>query len=226
MDSNLPEKTRERISKIPGQVDQMKSHLNRFKSMVYKNHEDFEVFDINYNLKEFVSTVEVIKPKNITLNCYLYDDHLYVNGDYYQLLQVYLNLARNAFDAMDEGGSFFNIISRKADRKYLQNSEVALAFHSEGEEQWQNVITSADEFALLILEDDGPGMTEETLSHIFNSFFSTKRRVRRAGLGLSIARDIAKRHRGDLAVFSQVGKGTKMFLTLPLTKNQPQTIYK
>jgi len=225
MGDDLPEKTRERILRIPQQVDRMKSYLNRFKNMVYKSDEDFEVFDLNHNLNDFITTIEIIKPKNIRIQNDLSDDLLYVHGDAYQLFQIYLNLAKNAFDAMQDKGTFLKISSRSADRYCLQNSELATAVHSEGDESWEQFVESAESFAVVTMEDDGPGMDTETLARIFDAFFTTKGRGSGTGLGLSIARDICQRHKGELAVTSQPDEGTRFFIVLPLTTNRPETIY-
>ncbi len=225
MGEELPEKTRERISRIPQQVDRMKSYLNRFRNMVYKSDEDFEVFDLNHNLNDFITTIEIIKPKNIRIENDLSADLLYVHGDAYQLFQIYLNLAKNAFDAMQDKGTCLKISSLRADRYYLQNSELATAVHSEGDESWEQFVESAESFVVVTLEDDGPGMDTETLARIFDAFFTTKGRGSGTGLGLSIARDICQRHKGELAVTSQPDVGTRFFIVLPLTTSRPETIY-
>jgi signal transduction histidine kinase len=65
----------------------------------------------------------------------------------------------------------------------------------------------------LDLIDTGHGMDEETLSHIFETFFSTKRGG--SGLGLPTARKIVEAHGGKILVQSAVGKGTQFTVELP-----------
>jgi len=65
------------------------------------------------------------------------------------------------------------------------------------------------------VEDDGPGIAEEHLEHIFNPGFTTKEQGN--GYGLSIARRIANAHHGELRVKSRLGHGTVFRLDLPLS---------
>jgi signal transduction histidine kinase len=64
--------------------------------------------------------------------------------------------------------------------------------------------------------DDGPGMSEETMRHIFNPFFTTKEVGSGTGLGLSISYDIiVKKHNGIMNVESKLDKGTRFIISIP-----------
>jgi signal transduction histidine kinase len=62
--------------------------------------------------------------------------------------------------------------------------------------------------------DDGPGIAEEDLPHVFDRFWKSHSR-RGTGLGLAIARGIVEAHGGELSVESRVGEGSKFVFTLP-----------
>jgi signal transduction histidine kinase len=66
----------------------------------------------------------------------------------------------------------------------------------------------------VIVEDTGCGMTEETLSRMFDLFFTTK--PQGTGLGMALARSVVDLHGGDLAIHSTVGKGTRVTIRLPV----------
>ena len=66
----------------------------------------------------------------------------------------------------------------------------------------------------VIIEDTGSGMTEETLSRMFDLFFTTK--PQGTGLGMALARSVVDLHGGDLAIHSTVGKGTRVTIRLPV----------
>lgn len=59
---------------------------------------------------------------------------------------------------------------------------------------------------IIELEDSGKGIEEEALNKIFIPFFTTKQKG--SGIGLSLSKQIMRRHKGNLQVKSKVGKGT------------------
>ncbi len=67
--------------------------------------------------------------------------------------------------------------------------------------------------ARIVVEDDGPGITKEQLGRMFEPFFTTK--PKGTGLGLAMSHAVVAEHGGRLDVESQVGKGTKMVVSLP-----------
>ena len=64
------------------------------------------------------------------------------------------------------------------------------------------------------VRDEGEGMSQETLAHITDTFFTTRGGTDGTGIGLAIAHDIVERHNGDLTFASELGKGTTATLTL------------
>jgi signal transduction histidine kinase/CheY-like chemotaxis protein len=70
-------------------------------------------------------------------------------------------------------------------------------------------------FVEIEIEDTGVGMSADTLAKIFDPFFTTKGE-RGNGLGLSIAYGIMQRHGGEIRAASEVGRGTRMTVTLPV----------
>src|SRR5678809_1168880 len=65
--------------------------------------------------------------------------------------------------------------------------------------------------------DDGAGIQAEILPTIFEPFVTTKDRSHGTGLGLAVSRSIIERHSGKISIQSEVGKGTTVKITLPLT---------
>jgi two-component system NtrC family sensor kinase len=68
------------------------------------------------------------------------------------------------------------------------------------------------------ISDNGIGIPEDDLPHIFEPFFSTKQDTSGIGLGLAIVHGIIKSHNGHIDVKSELGKGTTMSITLPLLR--------
>ncbi|MEW6601831.1 MAG: PAS domain S-box protein [Nitrospirota bacterium] len=72
------------------------------------------------------------------------------------------------------------------------------------------------------ISDTGSGIPEEKLNRIFDPFFTTKPVGQGTGLGLSIAYDIVKKHRGEINVESEVGKGTVFNIKIPVTEGKQE----
>ncbi|HAN09614.1 MAG TPA: histidine kinase [Clostridiales bacterium] len=107
--------------------------------------------------------------------------------------QVILNMIINAVYAIKEKGEFGNI-----------------TVHTYKE----------DDFVYCEIADDGMGISEDHLKRIFEPFFTTKPVGLGTGLGLSITYDIiVNKHGGHIEVESQIGKGTKFIIKLPIKQH-------
>lgn len=69
------------------------------------------------------------------------------------------------------------------------------------------------------ISDNGLGIAEEDIPHIFEPFFSTKQVVSGIGLGLAIVHGIIQNHKGKILVHSELGHGTTISVNLPLIKS-------
>jgi signal transduction histidine kinase/putative methionine-R-sulfoxide reductase with GAF domain len=108
---------------------------------------------------------------------------LTVYGDPLKLKQIFLNLALNALDALEKGGQL------EISGKTIRDS------------------------VIIEVTDTGSGIESETLSRIFNPFFTTRKEG--TGLGLAITHRIVEEHDGEIRVDSTPGEGTKMQVFLP-----------
>jgi PAS domain S-box-containing protein len=105
--------------------------------------------------------------------------------DITELRKLFLNLIINAIDASDPG------------------STIELRTGRDGDNTVQ-----------VEVQDEGGGMDDETLSRLFEPFYTTKKTG--TGLGMAISKKIAELHRGDLRVVSRLGAGTKVTVRLPI----------
>jgi two-component system, NtrC family, sensor kinase len=71
---------------------------------------------------------------------------------------------------------------------------------------------------LITIADSGYGIGQEHLQKIFDPFFTTKAPGKGVGLGLSISYNIIQEHNGSIEFESQLGKGTKAIIKLPVSK--------
>ena len=75
--------------------------------------------------------------------------------------------------------------------------------------------TSSDGDILIFVEDTGIGITEESISHIFERFYKVDNFTQGAGLGLSICQTIVERLNGKIEIQSEYGKGTRFTIRIP-----------
>ncbi len=116
--------------------------------------------------------------------------------DIQQIQQVFWNLFLNALQAMSSGGTLT-----------IQTSV-------EKVEDWELGTQIPIYVGVISIRDTGIGMDEETLRHIFNPFYTTKKHG--TGLGLAIAHSIITHHHGFIKVKSVINEGTTCDVVLPL----------
>jgi signal transduction histidine kinase len=84
-----------------------------------------------------------------------------------------------------------------------------------------------DNFVLIGIVDNGPGISEKAQTKLFDPFFTTKPVGKGTGLGLSISYQIiTKKHGGKLYCDSTPGKGAEFVIEIPITHKYCATVYK
>lgn len=86
---------------------------------------------------------------------------------------------------------------------------------AQGEVKVEITTKSLGKSVQLIVSDNGPGIPEPNIRHIFDPFFSTKRQKGNTGLGLSLSHGIVADHGGTMSVESRIGEGTVFTLEFP-----------
>ncbi len=109
-----------------------------------------------------------------------------------QMEQVFMNIILNAAEAMKGEGRF----------------SISSSLNKRGD------------FVEVRMEDTGMGISREHLNKIFDPFFTTKDPQKGTGLGLSVSYGIVQKHKGDILVESEVGKGTIFIIKLPVEKKE------
>lgn len=127
-------------------------------------------------------------------------------ADRTSLEQVLLNLAVNARDAIDGSGTIEIEVEARTVKEELDTS------HS---------VLPAGEYAVLIVTDDGDGMTPDVAEHAFEPFYTTKAEGKGTGLGLSTVWGIVTRSGGHIHLYSEPGQGSVFRVYLPVTAPVP-----
>jgi two-component system sensor histidine kinase HydH len=183
-------RTLERIQRLQGECGRLVEISNDFLRFARVKNLERAPANLAAVVEEMVDffgpTAEQAK---IAIKCYLPMDLPPVRLDRELFKQALLNLMLNAEQAMPEGGEL--------------TVQAELEHGSDG--------------ALLVslsLIDTGKGMTDETRAKLFRPFFSTK--PGGTGLGLPTTRKIVEAHGGTIEVQSEVGRGTKFTIRLPV----------
>lgn len=170
--------------------------------LVFSHEEDIELvscrpFDLFNESIAFVSKFMPsgvdLKVHDATSECSDMVSKCYIYSNKTAMLQIFVNIVKNASHSMNDEGSVyvkysFERFSGDPDRPY----------------------------ACVSITDTGSGMDKDTVDRIFDPFFTTKDVDRGSGLGMSIVHDFIKQHNGHIKVESEPGKGSTFRLYFPV----------
>jgi len=156
--------------------------------------------DLNAVVQRLDRMLRRIIGEDIDLHTNLGPDLGRVRADPAQVEQMLMNLVMNAREALPGGGT---VTIATANRQLQAGEGAALAG------------LAAGPVVVLSIADDGVGMSEEVLQHVFEPFYSTKSDGRGTGLGLAAVYGLVKQSGGHISVQSQHGQGTNMEIYLP-----------
>ena len=187
----------EEISKAGERASSLTRHLLAFgRRQVFQP----KILDLNVIISDLERMLRRLIGEDIDLITVLNPALDPVKIDPVQVEQIITNLVINARDAMPGGG-----------RIVIETANVELdesfTFH--------HVDVHPGSYVVLAVSDTGIGMDAETLSHIFEPFFSTKEEGRGTGLGLSSVYGIVQQNQGHIWVYSEEGKGSVFKICLP-----------
>lgn len=182
------EKTKKYAGIIKEQVDNLENILANILSVANPPKPQKQAVDVNGIVRRLTGVLkQALKQRNINFFVDLQDFRDSVYGDERLLYQAFLNVLKNAIEALDsktEGGEIY--IATRLNENYVE----------------------------VQIRDNGPGIETSLLNKIFQTFFTTKSRG--TGLGLSIVRQIVDLHQGKVDVKSKTNEGTTFYIRLPL----------
>ncbi len=157
---------------------------------VSRSHERVAGCDLGNGLRSTLQLLKYgLKERNARVELEIAEDLPTISADLGALNQVFVNLIKNAAEALPPaGGSIRVSLDREGDA------------------------------LVAAITDDGPGIPEDVMPHLFEPFFTTKAAGEGTGLGLSISREIVVAHGGELEVESELGRGTCFRVRLPISR--------
>ena len=142
------------------------------------------------------ATIEI--SQDIDPNCGI------IKADPTQIHQITMNLATNAYHAMEETGGRLKVSLKEIE---LDENDVITPEMKSGI------------YACLTVIDTGIGMDKNLIQKIFDPFFTTKEKNKGTGMGLSVVHGIVKSMGGGIQVYSEPGEGTEFHVYLPVVKS-------
>ena len=206
-------------------IMQIKQNANRAANLVrqllaFSRRQTLQpkVLDLTDVLAELSNLIRRLIGENIELKMVHGRDLAHVRADQGQLEQVLINLAVNARDAMQQGGTL-TIQSSKA--HIGQGHSLPRDLIAPAEE---DSVIPEGEYVLVEVADTGTGIPRDIIQKIFEPFFSTKEVGSGTGLGLSTVYGIIKQSGGYIYVSSQPDAGTRFFIYFPAVTPQSAAV--
>ncbi len=147
--------------------------------------------DMNAILREQVALLERTTLAKVRLQIDLEADLRPILGDASALTHAFMNLCVNAVDAMPENGTL-TLHTRNVDNGWIE----------------------------VVVEDNGMGMPRSVLEKAMEPFFTTKETGKGTGLGLTMVFSTVKAHRGQMAIQSEPGQGTRVMMRFPACEQE------
>ena len=175
------------LKQINTQGKRCKDITHKLLSFARKTDSRIQNVQINEMIEEVVAISNKASYTRISINSHPDNRIPSIDGSPTEIQQVLLNLINNALYVLEKDGGKIDVTSR------LEGN-----------------------YALIIVEDDGPGVPKANLDRIFDPFFTTKPVGKGNGLGLSICFGIIQKMGGEIVVQSAIDAGTRFEIRLPL----------
>ena len=172
-----------------------KDIVTRLSELSKKGSEEkYSDVDIDETIQSALKVTLPAKPKNVEVKARFGAEGTMIRADRTQISQLVMNIVLNAYDAMREKGGTIMVSTRRA------GDEILMRF-----------------------KDTGCGMDAETVTKIFDPFYTTKESGKGTGLGLAIVAQIVETHGGRIYVDTEPGKGTEFRISLPVAGTDIET---
>lgn len=189
---NQSESNSELFHEMVKQLQSVDLTLQNLLSCAEPSPPSIAVVDLRGYFEQIADSLEPnLETQGISFEVSVPEDNHEASLDPMMIHQVIANLAENAAEAIQEGGTI-----------RLRGGPLPTGNGT-----------------LISVEDDGPGIANDDLERVFEPFVSTK--YGRSGLGLTIARSIVEQHGGTVQIESTLGEGTTFMILLPEPEEPP-----
>lgn len=175
------------VNLLEEEMDGIKYIVSNLMSFSSREEEHSDSFDLNGLISQ---TINLLKPsadeRKIQCGFTTTREEIILAASKIEIRQVLLNLIKNSFEVLHEGGRI----------------------HIETDVQGENTV--------LKISDNGPGIDEESINDILLPFYSNKKGTKNLGLGLTMSYSIIRKFNGDLSYRNLEEQGCEFTITLPV----------
>ncbi len=173
----------------------------------------FDVVNLNSIISEYLDSPEFLKLKSfhpeIKVRNNFAENLMNIMGSRVHLSKTVMNLVSNAAEAMPKGGT----ISISTENRYLDKPV----------KDYDDILEG--DYAVFIIKDTGEGINSEDMHRIFEPFYTKKNMGRSGtGLGMAVVWGTVKDHNGYINIESTKGKGTKITIFFPVTRQEKKEL--
>lgn len=186
-----------------------KELINQILSFSRQRPQAIVSISLHHVIKECLNLLRSSIPTTIEIQRYIDESCGPVMADPSQIHQIVMNLAANAFHAMEESGGILHISYREIDVNANNRPLPEL---------------NPGKYAALIVRDTGTGIKKDIQNRVFEPYFTTKELDKGTGLGLSMVHGIIKNIGGFIKLDSEIGEGTQFHIYLPVLEQQHKSI--
>jgi PAS domain S-box-containing protein len=196
--------TRDSLKQIYTSALRAKGLVKQILTFSRQESRELMLMKIQPIVKEALKLIRATIPTTIEIKQDMNPDCGVIKADPTQIHQIVMNLATNAYHAMEETGGELKVSLKEMEFKTLDQINPNMA---------------PGIYACLIIADTGVGMEKKLTDKIFDPFFTTKAIGKGTGMGLSVVHGIVTAMGGAIQVYSEPEKGTQFHVFFPIEED-------
>jgi PAS domain S-box-containing protein len=204
MDTPEDSSTLDSLKKIYAGANRAKELVKQILTFSRQENVDLQLIKLQPIVKEALKLIRSTIPTTIEIKQDVHPDCGVIKADPTQIHQIVMNLATNAYHAMEETDGEMKVSLKEVEFGTLDLIDPDMV---------------PGVYACLTVADTGVGMDKTLIDKIFDPFFTTKAMGKGTGMGLSVVHGIVAALGGAIHVYSEPEKGTEFNVYFPIEKN-------
>lgn len=178
------------LDKVNSQLSKLTNLVKNLRQLFNSNVQDFHKIDLAFTVNELLEIIEpTLEAKKIRLTKFI-SNNITILGDAIQIQQVLINLINNSIDAICDSDP--------------NTREIKITVRTE------------DDFAIIDIEDTGPGIDIKMLPTLFELYKTSKKDG--LGVGLWLCKTIIQKHHGEISASNSLNEGARLTIQIPLAQ--------